>query len=546
MDAEEEARKNAVKGLRDDLDGEISDRQALQEVYYGTWVYQNDHLLSLMAAEFDADGKIKGYADLKVQVAGISTTVTNNKTAADAAFESIGFTYKENTKKYDGTSFATWKNQTDERTGEWAAAFDANGKLKDYSSTVQTAKDVATRVGSITNDQFTSVLQKCGVISSTVTTFDQKINGKEDRVDWDQVYSDFEDELNLDSVLSSYATVSSLNTLKNGISATVDMFEQTGVALNYQNMWEQGSTDEDAGETYEEAKSSSNVRIRTKNLYPCTTALRAYIKSGYKVDFIYFDKDRLCTGDDSGWQTPDSKGYVYPQYINSSVKYVAFLIRKDGGTAIAPPDAVTSGIRVSEDTLITSGEVSLLIEDGMSNFRVKADNVDFEFSNRWSVKAKGKGEVMSLDTDGNLYLAGTITGGNITGDVKIGTGTKFMKIVPHSTGAYLVGYDNTYETLRLGFYNNNGEYVPSLFLNSKNGYNYQDSVVSIMSGSDFAEVMAESAGSTGSYHVIQMIAYPRYGWASLYSNKWPTSPDATGLSYGGVYVDSSGYLRVKK
>ena len=42
-----------------------------------------------MAAEFDSNGKIKGYADLKVQVGKISTTVTNNKSAADAAFRTI-------------------------------------------------------------------------------------------------------------------------------------------------------------------------------------------------------------------------------------------------------------------------------------------------------------------------------------------------------------------------------------------------------------------------------------------------------------------------
>ena len=42
-----------------------------------------------MAGEFNSDGKIKGYADLKVQVSGISTTVTDNKTAADKAFKSL-------------------------------------------------------------------------------------------------------------------------------------------------------------------------------------------------------------------------------------------------------------------------------------------------------------------------------------------------------------------------------------------------------------------------------------------------------------------------
>lgn len=76
-------------GLADDLDDEIAARQSLEETYKATWVYQNDHLLSLMAAEFDEQGKILGYADLKVQVEEISSTVTDNKEAADQAITNI-------------------------------------------------------------------------------------------------------------------------------------------------------------------------------------------------------------------------------------------------------------------------------------------------------------------------------------------------------------------------------------------------------------------------------------------------------------------------
>jgi len=84
-----DAADRAFSTLTADLDAEVAAREGLQDVYYGTWVYQNDRLLSLMAAEFNADGTIKGYADLKVQVEGISTTVTDNKTAADLAFETL-------------------------------------------------------------------------------------------------------------------------------------------------------------------------------------------------------------------------------------------------------------------------------------------------------------------------------------------------------------------------------------------------------------------------------------------------------------------------
>jgi hypothetical protein len=68
-----------------------------------------------------------------------------------------------------------------------------------------------------------------------------------------------------------------------------------------------------------------------------------------------------------------------------------------------------------------------------------------------------------------------------------------------------------------------------------------------MAGSDFAEVLAESAGSTGSYHIIRMIAYPRDGYGTIEGNHWPKKSDTTiydKLSSGAVYVDGD-VLKVK-
>ena len=65
-DAADRAFANITKNLNE----EIAAREDLEDVYYGTWVYQNDRLISLMAAQFNADGTIKDYADLKVKVHG--------------------------------------------------------------------------------------------------------------------------------------------------------------------------------------------------------------------------------------------------------------------------------------------------------------------------------------------------------------------------------------------------------------------------------------------------------------------------------------------
>jgi len=160
-------------GLADDLDDEIAARQSLEETYKATWVYQNDHLLSLMAAEFDSDGKILGYADLKVQVENISTTVTDNKSAADKAFKNItgnlipgleddidtvntkaknaataasnaataaaNAQSTANSASSTANSAATWINQNKNTLSAVAGHFDNNGHLTELSGYVATS-----------------------------------------------------------------------------------------------------------------------------------------------------------------------------------------------------------------------------------------------------------------------------------------------------------------------------------------------------------------------------------------------------------------------
>ena len=143
------AADDAFASMKDDLDAEVEAREDLEEYYHATWVYQNDHLLSLMAAEFNADGTIKGYADLKIQVNGISTTVTNNKKAADDAFATLNNTTLPAIRKdiddaYDladsawdkaddaqdsvDTINATWIMQNQNKIELVSALFDSQGK----------------------------------------------------------------------------------------------------------------------------------------------------------------------------------------------------------------------------------------------------------------------------------------------------------------------------------------------------------------------------------------------------------------------------------
>ena len=162
-----DAADRAFANIVSDLDAETAARQSLEDTYHATWVYQNDHLLSLMAAEFNADGTIKGYADLKVQVGNISTTVTSNKSAADAAFATLTSNLNTeigNRQALENAYHATWVYQNDHLLSLMAAEFNADGTIKGYadlkvqvdgiSSTVTNNKTAADNAISNLNNRF--------------------------------------------------------------------------------------------------------------------------------------------------------------------------------------------------------------------------------------------------------------------------------------------------------------------------------------------------------------------------------------------------------
>ena len=404
-----DAADRAFANIISDLNDEISARQDLEDTYYATWVYQNDHLLSLMAAEFNADGTIKGYADLKLQVNNISTTVTDNKTAADAAFSSLRDSLNAeigNREALENAYHATWVYQNDRLLSLMAAEFNADGTIKGYA-------DLKVQVNNI---------------SSTVTS----------------------------NKTAADNAISSLNTKYNNLDDSLD------------DLWDYAE-DIDGEQTESATWISQN-------------------KNKWSVIAASFDSD---------------------------------------------------------GTVKASGRIGLYVNDKLSAFVVDADNINFTTFD-WSVKNPSNQEIFHLDSNGNMTIAGKFHG-EFDDTVVFGTGTKKMYIEPTSTGARLVGKDGSYETLKLGFNSYNGGYIPSLFLSSKNGYNYQDSLIRIMAGSDFAEVLAESAGSTGSYHIIRMIAYPRDGYGTIEGNHWPKKSDTSiydKLSSGAVYVDGD-VLKVK-
>ena len=79
-----EGRATSAEGRLDDLEDDSSS--------YATWIEQTDRTINLWAAQFDASGNIKKFSAIEQSISSIQTTVTNNKTAADNAFDTLSNT----------------------------------------------------------------------------------------------------------------------------------------------------------------------------------------------------------------------------------------------------------------------------------------------------------------------------------------------------------------------------------------------------------------------------------------------------------------------
>jgi len=314
------AADRALANLTSDLNTEVTARKSLEQTYHATWVYQNDRILSLMAGEFNSDGKIKGYADLKVQVNGINTTVTNNKTAADNAINSIN---------------------------------DSLGSLWDYA-------------GAIDREQ-----------GNSATWINQNKNK------WEAVAASFD--------------------------------------------------------------GSGNVTA--------------------------------------------------------------------------------------------AGKVGLYVSNKLSTFTVAADKINFKTGN-FTIKNKAGQTTLALDSDGNLTILGTINGGNITGNIGIGSGTNKLFIEPTELGARLVGKTGNTEVLNLGFWTVNGE--------TRCGLRYSNSAYY---GKDYFNISGSGGNITGYCDDGVRISHQdNYGTVSFglssahkvyigssYISQWPSS--ASSVNVGQVYLD---------
>ena len=202
----------------------------------------------------------------------------------------------------------------------------------------------------------------------------------------------------------------------------------------------------------------------------------------------------------------------------------------------------------SDGSINSSGRVALYVNDKFSTFEVDADRINFRnVSFGWTVTNDNEDTIFHLDNSGNLTIAGKFHG-EFDDTVVFGKGTRKMYIEPTETGARLVGKDSNTEMLSLGFSYYNGDWVPRLYLSTPAPQgSYQDSVFWALTCEDVVQVVLESAGTTGAYKTLELVASARGGYSSLHSYYWPKKSDTSiynSLSNGTLYVED-GYVKVK-
>ena len=380
--------------------------------------------------------------------------------------------------------------------------------------------------------QVTQINSEIGTINNTISGHSTRIGLLE--VEYDTIYSSvnsLSDDVNgIDRKVTQVTQESSI------IQQSVAALETKKVAFNDSSEWEQLSGNF--------IRYKTNIKVTKYTLFYLNEIFKDI--SGYKlklyVDF-YNSSDTIVAS-----KNADGQGSDIPltMSVPSSAEYAKLRVYHPRRQPV-PSDAPEFGLMYTEDNVITQSNLSLYVEDNISWLSGSANNIQFTFDKTFKIYSKDESnvqhEVLSLTPSGDLTIAGKFHG-EFDDTVKIGSGTKRMYIEPTSTGARLIGKDGDTNVLRLGFYTNaDNNSVPSLFLITPNGN--QDSLVRIQSGTDFAEVLAESAGTTGNYHAVRLISYPRYGFSTVESNKWPTSSSMSGLSTGSVYVDNNGFLKAK-
>lgn len=410
-----------VSGLANSVE---SIRAALREengklARYYTSITQNADEIKLLAArETESEEAV---AELTIKYNNIESTVQTNKQQTDAALSTLTNNLQNEINARVAADsaqddvFATYRSQTDSSISSIAAHWDANDHLIGYSTTEQTANMIKTKVeaygyqtasqvdGRINNstkwNSYTTTEQLPDKISQTVTASyianTGALNGYAKTTDLPD--------------MSLYYNKSYIDQMEDDLELGVKRVEQEIVSISDASMWEGGSinTNASAGKTYDEIKQAATYAIRYKNLIGVTTETCFLLHSGYTLRFAYFNSSKKLTRVASSSVYPNDYGIVKVS-ANSSEPYVAVVINNANGGAMSPTSVTSTGICMTKDNVVTQAYLNLFVDkDSVSWLHGSADNVIFNFNNRFQIQHQGTA-VLEVKANGDLEITGTL------------------------------------------------------------------------------------------------------------------------------------------
>lgn len=307
---------------------------------------------------------------------------------------------------------------------------------------------------------------------------------------------------------SAITRVGQVEITASGISASVSEL-RSGLSvpdlLSSPLNWEQGSTSETYGYSYNSIKTYSTSRIRTKDLIPVESgSLVLRYNSGYQVGISLFNSSKQCLDDWSGFY--GGTGHEFS--VSSSAAYMAILVKS--GSDIAPSEISDVGLTIVNNGCPTYSElrtvgINMSASDWSINLR--GDKVNF-------CDSSGNPSSLKFNTSNNQYEIGGFLISNyglISSDVQIYTEGE-IAIQQSQSVSYALYVSGNVEFMG-DFRTRNGD----LKIQSK----YGDALVTNSSG-------GLEVGRTA-------------GALELYGSSFRLH----GAISGTIYKDSQGYLKVQ-
>jgi len=500
-----------------------TDAVANARVDYQTHIEQTSRRITLQAIKTDAQHQT-AMAEIQLQHDAVMDVVTTNKSTSDTMLSTIlGITVNPDgtyniPDALKGENMATWRINTNSHIIDLAAHWDENDQLIGYSTTTQTANAISSAVYG---------LAKSSELSDLNVNLTQKINSDIARVNETIQGVNTEN----DERAAAYATWKEQTDQK--ITAIAGKWDSNGQLIGY-------STSQQTADSISAAVVNLASKASVESVQNSINTLNNTTIPGLMDDIsVAYGLARKAK------DTAD-EAYAYGTTIDQHSDSISILsnrfnadgsLKNTSGLVTGNGDFATlfSAALRSDGTVMKKADMGTYVQkdgDGyITGAFIDADRIDFR-ANLVQVKNQDGDITFQLDEDGNLKVMGTIEGGKIIDDIKVGSRGNKMEIYcdesfRNSYRAGIRGWDDSgNKVLDLGFFEfGNNKVCASL--NFGSGY------------------YSESGFAIADYYILNVGFKDNKIHVTAPYEAWPVGkPSDLGCAKGEMYVDNDGYVKI--